>query len=180
MQKTKLTQRFDMKDLGPLSYFLGIKVAHFPKHYFLSQSKYITDIIQRAQLIDCRTVDTHLEFNVRYAPTDGTPLPNPTLYQTLVGSLIYLTITRLGISYVVHNVSQFVASLTIVHQAIILRILHYLWGTLCQSIVFPLTSSLELCAYSNADQAGEPSNLESTTGFCIFQGGSLILWKSKK
>ena len=50
--KTKLTQQFDMKDLGPLRYFLSIDVAHFPRGYLLSQSKYIVDILQQAQLID--------------------------------------------------------------------------------------------------------------------------------
>ena len=75
----------------------------------------------------------------------------PTLYQTLVGSLIYLTITRPDISYVVHIVNQFIAFPTTIHWVVVLRILCYLWGTLCQSLVFPLTSFLELCAYCDAD-----------------------------
>lgn len=66
MQKTELAQQFDMKDLGPLNYFLGIKVAHSPKDYFLSQSKYIIDILQWVRLTDCQTIDTHLEFNAWY------------------------------------------------------------------------------------------------------------------
>lgn len=50
--KTKLTRQFDMKDLGSLCYFLSIDVAHFPRGYLLSQSKYIVDILQQAQLTD--------------------------------------------------------------------------------------------------------------------------------
>ena len=104
-----------MKDLGPLRYFLGIEVARFPRGYFFSQSKYISNILQRAQLMDNWTIDTSLKLNARYAHTDGTPLLDPTLYRTLVGSLIYLTITHPNISYVVHIVNRFIASPTTVH-----------------------------------------------------------------
>ena len=99
-----------MKDLGSIQYFLGIEVASSPKGYLLSQSKYIIDILDHAHLID-----TTLEVNVQYSSSDGNPLLEPTLYCTIVGNLVYLTITRSNITYVVHNVSQFVASPTTVH-----------------------------------------------------------------
>ena len=178
--KLELASRFEMKDLGPLRYFLGIEVASSPKGYLLSQSKYTADILERARLTDTRTVHTPLELNVRYSPTDGTPLPDPSLYRTIVGSLVYLTITRPDIAYVVHIVSQFVTSPTTVHWAAVLRILRYLRGTQFQSLLLPSTSSLQLCAYSDADWASDPVDRKSTTGFCIFLGDSLISWKSKK
>jgi hypothetical protein len=117
--------------------------------------------------------------NVKYAPSDGVPLPDPTLYRTLVGSLVYLTITRPDIAYVVHVMSQFVVSPTTVHWAAVLRILRYLRGSQFQSLLFPSSSSLELRAYSDADWAGDPTDRKSATGFCIFLGDSLISWKSK-
>ncbi|XP_020585624.1 uncharacterized protein LOC110028211 [Phalaenopsis equestris] len=139
-----------MKDLGTLRYFLGIEVGHSPRGYLLFQSKYIGTILEQARLTDTRTTVT-LELNVHYTSSDGVPLSDPTLDHTLVGSLVYLTITRPDIFYAVHVVSQCVASPTTVHWAAVLRILRYLRGTQFQSLLFPTSSSLELLAYSDAD-----------------------------
>jgi hypothetical protein len=166
--KTELARRFEMKDLGYLRYFLGIEVAYSPKRYLLSQSKYVADILERARLTDNKTVDTLIEVNARYSSFDGLPLIDPTLYRTIVGSLVYLTITRPDIAYAVHVVSQFVASPPTVHWATILRILRYLWSTVFQSLLLSSTSSLELRPYSDADHSSDPTNRKSVTEFCIF------------
>jgi hypothetical protein len=94
-----------MKDLGYLRYFLGIEVAYSPRGYLLSQSKYVADILKRTRLTDKKTIDTLIEINVRYSSFVGLPLTDPTLYCTIVVSLLYLTITRPYIAYVVHVVS---------------------------------------------------------------------------
>ncbi|KAJ9548438.1 hypothetical protein OSB04_020981 [Centaurea solstitialis] len=178
--KQELAHRFAMKDLGTLRYFLGIEVAQSKKGYLLSQTKYISDLFERARLSDKKTVDTPLETNVHYTPTDGVPLSDPSLYRTIVGSLVYLTVTRPDIAHAVHVVSQFVTAPTTVHWGAVLRILRYLRGTQFQSLLFPSTSSLKLSAYSDASWDSDPSDRKSTTGFCIFLGDSLISWKSKK
>ena len=91
-----------MKDLGYLRYFLGIEIAYSPRDYLLSQSKHVVDIFERARLTDNKTVDTLIEVNTKYSSSNGLLLPDSTLYYTIVGSMIYLTIHRPNIAYIVH------------------------------------------------------------------------------
>ncbi|KAI5423187.1 hypothetical protein KIW84_046251 [Lathyrus oleraceus] len=79
--------------------YQGIKVAYSPKGYLLSQSKYISNILEQARISDTREANSPLQLNVKYAPSNGVTLPNPTLYRTLVGSLMYLTITIPGTQF---------------------------------------------------------------------------------
>uniref|UniRef100_A0A2N9EXS6 Integrase catalytic domain-containing protein n=1 Tax=Fagus sylvatica TaxID=28930 RepID=A0A2N9EXS6_FAGSY len=97
-----LSQQFEMKDLGTLSYFLGLEVTSSSDGYYLSQAKYASDLLSKAGLTDSKTVSTPLELNVKLNTTDGEPLSDTTLYRQLVGSLIYLTVTRPDLAYAVH------------------------------------------------------------------------------
>jgi hypothetical protein len=169
-----------MKNLGSLSYFLGLEVSQDSTGYYLSQAKYASDLLSQAGITDSKTVSTPLELNVKLTPLDGTPLKDPTLYRRLVGSLVYLTVTRPDIAYAVHLVSQFMAAPRTVHFAVVLRILRYVKGTLFHGLHFSAHSSLILTGYSDADWAGDPTDRRSTTGYCFFLGDSLISWRSKK
>ena len=169
-----------MTDLGPLCYFLGIEISSTSDGFYISQEKYIQDLLARAALGDERTVVTPMELNVQLCASDGDPFPNPTRYRHLVGSLVYLAVTRPDISYPVHILSQFVSAPTSVHYSHLLRVLRYLRGMISQRLFFPRSSSLELQAYSDATWASDPSDRRSLSAYCVFLGGSLIAWKTKK
>jgi hypothetical protein len=76
-----LSQHFEMKDLGTLSYFLGLEVTSSSDGYYLSQAKYASDLLSKAGLTESKTVSTSLELNVKLNVTDGEPLPDATLYR---------------------------------------------------------------------------------------------------
>uniref|UniRef100_A0A2N9J981 Integrase catalytic domain-containing protein n=1 Tax=Fagus sylvatica TaxID=28930 RepID=A0A2N9J981_FAGSY len=175
-----LGQHFEMKDLGPLSYFLGVEVSSSSDGYYLTQAKYTSDLISQAGITDSKIVDTPIEYNNRLNTHDGEPLPNATPYRQLVGSLVYLTVTRPDISYAVNIVSQFMVAPWSLHYAAVLRILWYLKGTLFHELHFSSQSSLTLQAYFDANWAGDPTDRRSTTGYCFLLGDSLISWRSKK
>ncbi|KAG8088798.1 hypothetical protein GUJ93_ZPchr0011g28728 [Zizania palustris] len=127
--KKQLSEQFLMSDLGPLSYFLGIEVLHSAKGYYLSQSKYIRDLISRSGIIGNRTTVTPMDLHLQLCPTDVTPLEDASRYRHIVGSLVYLTVTRLDIAHAVHILSQFVSAPTLVHFRHLLHVLRYLQGT---------------------------------------------------
>ena len=112
-----------MKDLGPLNYFLSLELSSSVDGYYLTQAKYTSDMISRASITNSKIVDTPIEYNCRLNSHDGESLSDATLYRQLVGSLIYLTITRPNISYAVHVVSQFMATPRSPHYATVIRIL---------------------------------------------------------
>ena len=100
-----LCRQFQMKDLGPLNYFLGLEVSSSANGYYLTQAKYTFDMISRVSITDSKIVDTLIECKCRLNCHHGEPLFDATLYKQLVGSLIYLTISCPDISYAIHVVS---------------------------------------------------------------------------
>ena len=155
---------FHMKDLGQLTYFLGLEIHHRASGIFVNQHKYIQDFITLIGLEDTSSVDTPMEVNVKYKKDERDILDDHTLYLRLVGSLIYLTTTRPDISYVVHQVSQFMSSHWHLHLAVVRRIIRYLQGSPTRGLFFPTDSSLQLVAYSDADWVGSLDTRRSTTG----------------
>ena len=178
--QASLHQTFQMKDLGPLHYFLGLEVHQSPTGIVLNQHKYTVDLIDLAGLTDSAPVDTPIELNVKLSKEEGDLLPDPTAYRQLVGSLIYLTITRPDISFAVNLMSQFMTAPRHLHMAAVRRIIRYLIRTPTRGLFFPSNNPLSLTAYSDADWAGCPDTRRSTTGWCMFLGNSLISWKCKK
>ena len=112
-----------MKDLSTLSYFLGLEVTSSSDGYYLSQTKYASDLLSKAGITDNKTVSTPLEYNAKLTPLDGEHIFDATHYRQLFGSLIYLTVIRPDISHAVGMVSKFMDALCSVHYAAVLRIL---------------------------------------------------------
>jgi Reverse transcriptase (RNA-dependent DNA polymerase) len=132
--KKYLKKEFDIKDLGQLSYFLGVEIATSSKGLFLSQQKYVLDLLKETEKLGLKPAGTPMETNVKLGTNNGEPLPNIEQYQRLVGKLIYLTVTRLDITFAVSMVSQFMHAPCIGHLNVIDRILRYLKGTSGQGI----------------------------------------------
>ncbi|RVW51460.1 Retrovirus-related Pol polyprotein from transposon TNT 1-94 [Vitis vinifera] len=126
--KAFMHSKFHTKDLGELKYFLGIEVSRSKKGMFLSQRKYVLDLLEEIGKIEAKPCTTPTVPNVQLMPDDGDPFYNHEKYRRVVRKLNYLTVTRPNIAYA----------------------------------------------------AGSKFDRRSTTGYCVFFGGNLVAWKSKK
>jgi hypothetical protein len=121
-----------------------------------------------------------MKLNVCLMATDGEPFEDPTRYHHIIGSLVYLGVTRPDILYFVHILSKFVSAPTQIHYSHLLCVMRYLRGTISCRLFFPCSSSLQLQAYCDATWPSDPSDRRSLSGYCVFLGGSFITRKTKK
>ena len=140
-----LQASFHMKDLGPLTRFLGLEVHTDSTGIFLNQHKYTQDLITLVGLQDTSSSNTPLEVNTKYRSKEGDLLPDPTIFRQLLGILNYLTITRPNISFAVQQVSQFMHTPRHLHLVVIRRIIKYLRGTPSHGLFLPNWFSSSSC-----------------------------------
>ncbi|GAU50542.1 hypothetical protein TSUD_409860, partial [Trifolium subterraneum] len=163
-----LASEFAMKDLGPLSYFLGIAVSRNPSGIFLSQSTYASEIIERAGMTSCKSTATPVDTKQKLSTSSGTPYEDPSLYRSIAGALQYLTFTRPDISYAVQQVCLHMHAPCTEHMFALKRILRYVQGTLHFGLQLSPSPITQLISYTDADWGGCPDTRRSTSGYCVF------------
>ncbi|CAL2225144.1 unnamed protein product [Prunus armeniaca] len=176
----RLASEFEMKDLGSLKYFLGVEVTRSKHGLFLSQRKYVMDLLVDTGMLDCKPTDTPIVENHKLGVYVDQVPTNKERYQRLVGRLIYLSLTRPDIAYAVSVASQFMHSPSEDHIAAMMRILSYLKSAPGRGLLFKKNGHLDLEGYTDADYAGNIIDRHSTSGYFTFVGGNLVMWRSKK
>ncbi|RVW19305.1 Retrovirus-related Pol polyprotein from transposon RE1 [Vitis vinifera] len=177
---TRLTIEFEIKELGKLKYFLGIEVAYSTQGIFISQQKYVTDLLEETRKIGCKRVSTLMDPNHKLREAKEEPVVQKRMYQRLVGRLIYLDHTWPDIAYSVSVISQLMHDPREPHLQAAYRVLHYLKGNPRKGILFKKNNTLALKAYTDVDYAGFLVDRRSTTGYCTFLRDNLVTWRSKK
>ncbi|GJV07191.1 ribonuclease H-like domain-containing protein [Tanacetum coccineum] len=160
---SSLHQEFAMTDLGVLYYFLGISVMRDSSSLFLSQKKYDVEILEKAHMVNCNPGQTPVDAESKLG-VNGDSVSDPTLYQSLAGSLQYLTFTRPDLSYAVQQVCLHMHDPREPHFSALKRILRYVQSTLHYGLQLYSSSTTYLVAYSDADWAGCPTTRRSTSG----------------
>ncbi|KAM1032895.1 hypothetical protein TB2_035958 [Malus domestica] len=175
-----LSAEFEMKNLGDLKYFLGVEVARLSRGIFLSQRKYVLDLLKETCIFGCEPVDTPIvEKHYLGIYPDQEPMDKGR-YQRLVGRLIYLAHTHPDIAYAVSLVSQFMHSRSVDHMAAVIRILAYLKLAPGKGILYKNSGHLRVEGFTDADWVGDVTDRRSTSGYFTFVGGNLVTWRSKK
>ncbi|XP_020207841.1 uncharacterized protein LOC109792812 [Cajanus cajan] len=178
--KALLHNKFSIKDLGELKYFLGFEIARSQSGINMCQRKYALDLLQDSGQLASKPCNTPMDPSVTISKESGTQLADPSSYRRLIGWLLYLTNTRPDICYAVTRLSQYMDTPTTVHQQAAYRILRYIKTAPGLGLFFPKESDLNLKGFTDSDWGACHDTHRSTSGFCFFLGSSLVSWKSKK
>ncbi|KAL4038503.1 hypothetical protein IC575_002124 [Cucumis melo] len=171
--KQRMCNEFEIKDLGNLTYFLGMEVARSKEDISMSQRKYTLDLLTETGMLGYRPADTPIEFNRKLGNSNDQVPVDKEQYQCLVGKLIYLSHTRSGISFVVSDVSQFMQAPYEEHMEAIKRILRYLKTTPGKGLMFRKTDKKTIEAYTDSDRVRSVVDRKSTSSYCTLFGAIL-------
>ncbi|XP_014522704.1 uncharacterized protein LOC106779159 [Vigna radiata var. radiata] len=178
--KALLDNKFHIKNLGELKYFLRLEVARSKKGIHLCQRRYALDILKETGMLGCKPCSTPFLSDTSSLYKTDSYLDDPGSYRRLIGKLLYLTNTRPDLCFSINLLSQFMKSPTNHHYRAMQHVLRYIKSKPSEGLFFGADSPIHLKAFSDSDWATCPNTRRSTTGFCIFLGSSLISWKSKK
>ncbi|KAL9287174.1 putative RNA-directed DNA polymerase [Arabidopsis thaliana] len=169
-----------MTDMEKIHHFLGIKADYNDKGLFLSQSLYAKEILERAEMSDCKPIAVPVDLKSKLSLDIEDRVSDPTLYRSLVGELQYLTFTRPDISYAVHQICLYMHDPRQPHFQALRKIIRYIKGILTHGLQLVKGQIDCLTTYSDADWGGCPDTRRSTSGYCVFLGSNLVSWSAKR
>ncbi|GJZ56624.1 hypothetical protein Tco_0611817 [Tanacetum coccineum] len=166
--------------MGELTFFLGLQVQQRKDGIFISQDKYVAEILRKFNYTNVKNASTPVDLEkplVKYGDADDVDVH---LYRSMIGSLMYLITSRPNIMFAVCACARFQVTLKTSHLLAVKRIFRYLKGKPTLGLWYSRNSPFELVAYINSDYVGATQDRKSTTRGCQFLGNRLISWQCKK
>ena len=185
-----MQEEFEMSMVGKLNFFLGLQVKQSDEGIFILQSKYARNLVKRFGLDASKPAKTPMGTTVKLSKDENGKKVDPTLYRSMIGSLLYLTASRPDISYSVGVCPDISYSVGVCarfqgnpmesHVTAVKRIIRYINNTLDLGIWYSKETNYNHVCYSDADWAGNTDDHKSTSGGCFYLGNNLVSWHSKK
>ncbi|GKD29619.1 retrovirus-related pol polyprotein from transposon TNT 1-94 [Tanacetum coccineum] len=167
-------KKFQMSSMGELTFFLGLQVKQKEDGIFISQDKYVTEILKKFGFTDVKTASTPMETQKPLLKDEDGEEVDVHLYRLMIGSLMYLTSLRPDIMFAVCACARYQVNPKVSHLHAVKRIFRYLKGQPKLGLWYPKDSPFDLVAYTDSDYAGASLDRKSTTGGCQFLGCRLI------
>ncbi|GJY77366.1 putative ribonuclease H-like domain-containing protein [Tanacetum coccineum] len=175
-----MKDKFQMSSMGELTFFLGLQVPQKEDEIFISQDKYVAEILKKFNYTDVKSASTPVDLHKTLVKDGDVDDVDVHLYISMIDSLMYLTTSKPNIMFAVCTCARFQVTPKTSHLLAIKRIFRYLKGKPTLGLWYYRDFPFELVAYTNSDYAGETQDRKSTTGGCQFLGNRLISWQCKK
>nr|GEV01644.1 hypothetical protein [Tanacetum cinerariifolium] len=158
----------------------GLQVLQKKDGIFLSQDKYVGDILKKFGYTNIRAAKTPMDKENPWEKDETGKDVELQLYRSMIGSLMYLTASRPDIMFAVCAYAKHQVTPKECHLYIVKRIFRYLKGNPKLGLWYPKESPFDLVAYSNSDYGGANQDRKPTTRGCRFLGRRLFSWQCKK
>ena len=186
--KRLLSAIYSMVDLGEAKQYLGIHIKrdHDARTIYLDQTRYITKILERFGMQDCRGISTMMEAaTLQPCPTDPAKTIKRTGYQSKVGNVMYAILgTRPDLTFAVSALSKYNSCPITSDHSAMGRVLQYLQATKITDILYKgeskTTAMPEPVCYNDSGWAGDRDKRRSTGGFVVVLCRGVVSWKTRK
>ena len=173
---SKYLNKFEMKDLGMMHYFLGLEVWQHSDEIFLNQGKYTVEILKRFGMLDCKAMAAPMTTSLKLLNDDTSEAVDVTIYRQIIGSLIYLTNTRPGICFAVNTLSMYMVNPKHIHLIGGKHVMRYLKGTLYYGLRYTFSKEIKLHEYADSYRGGSAKDRKSTSRCCFSLESGMISW----
>ncbi|GJW13847.1 retrotransposon protein, putative, ty1-copia subclass [Tanacetum coccineum] len=166
-----MNDKFQMSSMGELTFFLGLQVQQKQDGIFISQDKYVDEILKKFNYTDVKSATTPVDLEKPLVKDGDANDVDVYLYRSMIGSLMYLTVSRPDIMFAVCACARFQVTPKTSHLLAVKRIFRYLKGKPTLGLWYSRDSPFELVAYTDSDYAGETQDRKSTTGGYLLTKG---------
>ncbi|GJU51446.1 putative ribonuclease H-like domain-containing protein [Tanacetum coccineum] len=173
-------EKFQMSSMGELIFFLGLQGKQKKDGIFISQDKYVDEILKKFGFTEVKTASTPMETQKPLLKDEDDEEVDIHMYRSMTGSVMYLTFSRPDIMFAVCACARYQVNPKVSHLYAMKRIFRYLKGQPKLGLWYLKDSPFNLVAYTNSDYAKASLDRKSTTGGCQFLGYRLISWQCKK
>ena len=182
---THLKSKFDLKDMGLLRHFVGLQVDYNDDDITIHQHDYaekLCDTFDDNNSVNSTPYDPTVKFSQTQQPTtdDEKQKMSNYPYRQILGSLLYLLITRPELYFIVIELSRFVSNPAYAHWLAAIHILRYVKLTPAVGLVLKKLQELKLTVYCDSDWASNVDDRKSTCGYIIYLGSFPIVWRSRR
>ncbi|GJR83320.1 retrovirus-related pol polyprotein from transposon TNT 1-94 [Tanacetum coccineum] len=171
---------FEMSMMGELNFFLGLQIKQMEDEIFFNQSKYIKEMLKKFGLEDSKPTKTSRSPEFKLIKDDEADSVDSSKYRGMIGSLLYLTVSRPDIMFSVCLCARFQENPKTTHLEAVKRIFRYIRGTSHLGLWYPKGTRIETIVYADSDHAGDYVDRKSTSGVCTFMRCCLTSWFAKK